>query len=153
MRPALDFASVTQNKSKRHTQSPDTRKKQHLPLTTTTTTTTILRCTPHNALRHGGAAELCQLVREVGFVHVVAWHFNAIAETADADRFARHWYKHWQAKQPQGADSSSPMNDDETTKRHQRFKEEMRRLAQAELDDGRPITFGTVILTAHKPEL
>ena len=107
---------------------------------------------PHNALRHGGAAELCQLVREAGFVHVVAWHFNAIAETADADRFARHWYKHWQAKE-QGTDSSLPKNDDETTEKHQRFREEMRRLAQAELDEGRPITFGTVILTAHKPAL
>jgi len=109
--------------------------------------TQIQNASHHNhnhdhALRHGGAEELRRMILEAGFVNVVAWHLDCIAETSNADRFAEHALQH-----AMGKANHSPMD----AEKQERVKAELRCLAQMELDAGRPIVFGTVILTAYKP--
>lgn len=97
-----------------------------------------------HAMRHSGADDWRRMVRAAGFVDVVAWHLDCICETHNAERFAQNWLAHQRSKEE--ADGRATM----TPQQEEQFMQEMRRMAQAELDAGRPITFGTVILTAYK---
>lgn len=97
----------------------------------------------HGPHKHGNQDELRRLLCHVGFVNVVAWKISCVGEIEDASRYATMTRKRIAAE----------LHDEEASSAEQldALEQELRRQAAVELEAGRPLTLGCVVLIARKP--